>query len=169
MVPAKQSVGSAGATRRAFLKASAAGAAALGTLSIARGAHAAGTETIKIGMIGCGGRCSGAAHESLKAGPYVKLAAMCDIFSDRLQAARNNLKGDYPAQVAVDDAHCFVGFDGYQKVIDSVDVVLIACAVEVPPDVRRGGDPLGQTRLCGETARHRPCGRAADAGRLRPG
>ena len=105
MVPGKQSAGSASATRRDFLKASAAGAAALGTLSIARGAHAAGEETIKIGMIGCGGRCSGAADESLKAGPYVKLVAMCDIFSDRLQAARNNLKAGHPKQVAVDDAH----------------------------------------------------------------
>ncbi len=144
MVPGKQSAGSASATRRDFLKASAAGAAALGTLSIARGAHAAGEETIKIGMIGCVGRCSGAADESLKAGPYVKLVAMCDIFSDRLQAARNNLKAGHPKQVAVDDAHQFVGFDGYQKVIDSVDVVLIACASKFHPMYAEAGIRSGK-------------------------
>jgi len=120
-------------TRRDFLKVSAAGTAALGGLSIARGAHAAGDETIKIGMIGAGGRCSGAAAQSMKAGPYVKLAAMYEIFDNRLQSSRNTLKKQFPDQVIVDDDHCFVDFDGYQKVIDSVDVVLIACASKFHP------------------------------------
>ena len=121
-------------TRRDFLKATAAGAAAAGGISIARGAHAAGDETIKIGMIGCGGRCSGAAAQSLKAGPYVKLAAMYEIFDSRLQAARKNLSKQFPDQVIVDDDHCFTDFEtGYQKVIDSVDVVLIACASKFHP------------------------------------
>jgi myo-inositol 2-dehydrogenase / D-chiro-inositol 1-dehydrogenase len=70
--------------RRAFLKASATGAITLAGLSIARSAHAAGKQEIKIGMIGCGGRCSGAAEQALRAGPDVKLAALCDIFPDRL-------------------------------------------------------------------------------------
>ena len=86
-------------TRRDFLKTSAATAAAVGSLSIGRGAHAAGDETIKIGMIGCGGRCSGAAAQSLKAGPYVKLAAMYEIFDTRLAAARKNLSKQFPDQV----------------------------------------------------------------------
>jgi len=122
-----------GTTRRDFLKKSAAGAAFVSGLSIARGAHAAGDETIKIGMIGCGGRCSGAAAQSLKAGPYVKLAAMYDVFNDRVQASRNNLAKRNPDQVIVDDDHCFSDFDGYKKVIDSVDVVLIACASKFHP------------------------------------
>jgi hypothetical protein len=79
-------------TRRDFLKASAAGAATIAGLSIARSAHAAGDETIRIGMIGCGGRNSGAASESLTAGPYVKLVAMYDVFEDRVQASRKFLK-----------------------------------------------------------------------------
>jgi predicted dehydrogenase len=120
-------------TRRGFLKASAAGAAMAGGLTVARSAHAAGDETIKIGMIGAGGRCAGAAAQSMKAGPYVKLAAMYEIFDDRLQASRKTLKKQYPDQVIVDDDHCFVDFDGYQKVIDSVDVVLIACASKFHP------------------------------------
>ncbi|MCL4193065.1 MAG: Gfo/Idh/MocA family oxidoreductase [Thermoguttaceae bacterium] len=120
-------------TRRGFLKTAAAGALALGPLTIARGAHAAGDEAIKIGMIGCGGRCTGAAAQSLSAGPYVKLVAMCDLFEDRVQAARNNLRREAKEQVQVDDDHCFVGFDGYRKVIDSADVVLIACASKFHP------------------------------------
>lgn len=120
-------------TRRGFLKTTAAGALALGPLTIARGAHAAGDETIRIGMIGCGGRCTGAAAQSLLAGPYVKLVAMCDLFEDRVQAARNNLRKEAKDQVQVDDDHCFVGFDGYRKVIDSADVVLIACASKFHP------------------------------------
>jgi myo-inositol 2-dehydrogenase/D-chiro-inositol 1-dehydrogenase len=120
-------------TRRDFLTTSIAGAAAATGLSLARSAHAAGNETIKIGMIGCGGRCSGAAGESMKAGPDVKLVAMCDVFADRVQAKRKVLKKQYPDQTMVDDDHCFVGFDGYQKVIDSADVVLIACASKFHP------------------------------------
>ncbi len=131
-------------TRRDFLKTTAAGAAVLGGLSVARGAHATGAETIKIGMIGSGSRCSGAASQALKAGPYVKLVAMCDIFDKRLQASRNNLSKQYPQQVAVDDDHCFVGFDGYQKVIDSVDVVLIACASKFHPMYAEAGIKSGK-------------------------
>ena len=78
--------------RRDFLKMSAAGTVALSSLALARSAHAAGDEVIKIGMIGCGGRCSGAAAESLKAGPYVKLVAMTDVFEERVQASRQRLK-----------------------------------------------------------------------------
>jgi len=130
----KQAGASRGATRRDFLKkASLGGAAALAGLSIARGAHAAGNEVVKIGMIGCGGRCAGAAAESLKAGPFVKLAAMYDVFPERLEAKRKFFKESSPEQMIVDDAHCFTDFKGYQKVIESVDVVLIACASKFHP------------------------------------
>jgi len=122
-------------TRRDFLKTSLAGgsAAALGSLAVGRAAHAAGRQVIRIGMIGCGGRCTGAAAQSLKAGPDVRLVAMCDIFEQRLQSSLAGLKRRYPEQVAVDADHQFVGFDGYQKVIDSADVVLIACASKFHP------------------------------------
>lgn len=122
-------------SRRGFLKHSVAAAAVAGTASLAigRSAHAAGDGAIKIGMIGCGGRCSGAGAQALMAGPDVRLVAMCDVFDSRLQASRKNLAGQFPDQVQVDDDHCFVGFDGYKKVIDSVDVVLIACASKFHP------------------------------------
>ena len=80
MNPSEQTSSFRGHSRRDFLKASAVGAAAVGGLSLARSAHAAGNEVIKIGMIGCGGRCTGAASESLRVGPYVKLVATSDVF-----------------------------------------------------------------------------------------
>ena len=84
-------------------------------------------------MIGCGERCSGAAVQAMKAGPDVRLVAMCDIFRDRLDANRDYLKRELPDQVKVADDHCFIGFDGYKHVIESVDVVLIACASKFHP------------------------------------
>ncbi len=120
--------------RREFLKKSAlVGGAVVGGLSLARSAHAAGSEVLRIGMVGSGGRCGGAAAESMRAAPFVKLVAMCDLFEDRVARQRNTLKQHLGDQVQVDDEHCFVGFDGYQKVIDSCDLVLIACASKFHP------------------------------------
>ena len=122
-----------GVDRRDFLAATTTGAIALGVSAFPSGVHAAGTDTIKIGMIGCGDRCTGAAVQAMKAGPDVKLVAMCDIFRDRLDFSRNYLKSELPEQVDVESDHCFVGFDGYKHVIDSSDVVLIACASKFHP------------------------------------
>ncbi len=123
------------ATRRDFLKTSAtvASGVTLGGLALSRSAHAAGSDVIKIGMIGSGSRCSGAAVNAMNAGKDVQLVAMCDVFEDRLQSSRNVLEKQFEDQVKVDDDHCFLGFDGYQKVIDSSDVVLIACATKYHP------------------------------------
>jgi predicted dehydrogenase len=122
-------------SRRRFLKSSlGAAAAAVGELAWARTAHAAGSGVIKIGLIGCGGRGSGAAANAMNAGKDVRLVAMADIFTDRLQGARGQLKKSYAGQVAVDDDHCFIGFDAYEKLIPSgVDVVLCAAASHFHP------------------------------------
>lgn len=115
-------------SRRDFLTRSAAGATSLAALSIARGAHAAGNGTIKIGMIGCGGRCSGAAGQALSLGKDVKLAAMTDVFEKRMRAKQEFFKTRFPDQfIATDDA-CTCGLDGYKAVIEASDAVLIACA-----------------------------------------
>jgi predicted dehydrogenase len=123
------------ASRREFLKLSTAVAAAMGgPLSIGRSAHAHGSDILKLGLIGCGGRGSGAAANALNADANARLVAMADVFPDRIQAARKNLRAVKKDQVAVDDDHCFVGLDAYRKVIDSgVDVVLIACASRFHP------------------------------------
>lgn len=134
------------ASRRDFLKLSTAGAAAMvGTLPLVRSVHAAGDDTLKVGLIGCGGRGSGAAANAMNADKNAKLVAMADIFGDQLQKSREELKKLKEGQVAVADDHCFVGFDAYQKVIDSgVDVVLIACASRFHPKYLKAAIDAGK-------------------------
>lgn len=120
-------------TRRGFLQTSALAAATLGTLDLSRSAHAAGGDTLRIGMIGCGGRNSGAILQALNADPGARLVAMCDLFLDRIHAKRALIQKDKPDQVSVPDDHCFTGFDGYQRVIENSDVVLIANAAKFHP------------------------------------
>ncbi len=120
-------------TRREFLRSSTVAAAALGTLDLSRCAHAAGNDIIKVGLIGCGGRNAGAAVQALTADPGARLVAMGDIFLDRIHAKRDAIKAQKGAQVTVDDHHCFTGLDGYRRVIESSDVVLIANAAKFHP------------------------------------
>jgi myo-inositol 2-dehydrogenase / D-chiro-inositol 1-dehydrogenase len=136
-------------SRRDFLRKSAlSGAAAYGALSLARGAHAAGSDVIKIGLIGCGGRGTGAAGNAMNAGKDVRLVAMADIFDEHLQTSRELLKKQYVEQMAVDDAHCFVGFDAYEKLIGSVDVVLIAAASHFHPVMLKAAIDAGKHVFC---------------------
>ena len=124
-------------SRRQFLMQSGAvavGGALAGTLSVARSAHAGGDDVLKIGLIGCGNRGTGAAKNALLADKNVKLTAMGDTFADRIAASLDSLKKEVPEdKIAVAADHCFAGFDAYQKVIDSgVDVVLLC----TPPHFR---------------------------------
>lgn len=122
-------------SRRHFLKTStaAASATAFATVALSRSAHAAGSDTLKVGMIGCGGRNSGAAVQALTADPGARLVAMCDIFKDRIEAKRQEIRSARGEQVSVADDHCFTGFDGYKRVIEASDVVLIANAAKFHP------------------------------------
>lgn len=80
---------------------------------------------IKAGLIGCGGRGTGAALNFLNAGPNLQITALGDMFQDRLDNCRKKLKDE--KNVDVPDANCFLGFDAYKKVIDSgVDLVILA-------------------------------------------
>ena len=88
----------------------------------------------------------------MNAGPDVTLVAMADIFADRLRA-RTRLKQLKPDQVAVDDDHLFIGFDAYQKVIDCVDVVLIAAASHFHPAYLRAAVAAGKHVFCGSPTR----------------
>jgi myo-inositol 2-dehydrogenase / D-chiro-inositol 1-dehydrogenase len=119
--------------RRNFLKtslAAAGGVAAASGLSIARGAHAAGSDVIRIGLVGCGSRGPGAAVDAMTADPGVRLVAMGDVFASQVKSRRAMLKRLKPEQVQVDDAHCFAGLDSYKHVIAASDVVLVACAAK---------------------------------------
>ncbi|HWQ93691.1 MAG TPA: Gfo/Idh/MocA family oxidoreductase [Clostridia bacterium] len=104
-----------------------------GALAVERAAHGVGGDTLKVGLIGCGGRNSGAAVQALTADSGARLVAMCDIFKDRVLEKREAIKQARGAQVVVDDYHCFAGFDGYKNVIESSDVVLIANAAKFHP------------------------------------
>ncbi|HEY2838856.1 MAG TPA: Gfo/Idh/MocA family oxidoreductase [Pirellulales bacterium] len=131
-----QPAGEPAASRRAFLKTStgvAVAGAIASNLTIARSAYAAGSDVLKVGLIGCGGRGTGAAAQALQADPNVKLTAMGDAFSDRLQTSLDNLRKMYAERVTVTPETSFVGFDAYKQVIDSgVDVVLLT----TPPHFR---------------------------------
>ncbi len=123
-------------SRRSFLKTSTmatAGATALSALSWARAANVAGSDIIRIGLIGCGARGPGAALNAMNVDPGVRLVAMTDIIPDRVTGRRKLLKTRKPEQVQVDDSHCFSGLDGYKSVIESSDVVLIACSAKYHP------------------------------------
>ena len=86
---------------------------------------------LKVGVIGCGGRGSGAVEDLLNAADGIKVTALGDVFADRLTGLRENLKTKWNQEVPED--HCFTGFDAYQKVIDAgVDMVIIA----TPPAFR---------------------------------
>ncbi|CAN5196894.1 Gfo/Idh/MocA family oxidoreductase [soil metagenome] len=99
------------------------------------GVHVAGDEVLKIGLIGCGGRGTGAASQALNADPNVKLVAMGDAFPDKIQASLNQLKQDdaIRAKIDVKPEKCFSGFDAFKQVLDSgIDVALLA----TPPHFR---------------------------------
>ncbi len=86
---------------------------------------------LKAGLVGCGGRGTGAAINFLNAGPNLKIVALGDVFRDRLDSARSQISEKHGQTVPED--HCFIGFDAFQKVTDSgVDVVIIA----TPPHFR---------------------------------
>ncbi len=122
-------------TRRDFLKTSSvlASTAMTGALAFQSRLHAAGSDILRVGMIGCGGRNTGAAAQAMAADPGARLVAMCDIFMDRVKEKRRVLKKQAPDQIVVDDDHCFDGFDGYKQVIESSDVVVIANAAKFHP------------------------------------
>jgi len=116
------------ASRRDFLKA-AAPAMVLGSLSLPH-VHAAGSDVIRVGIIGCGGRGEAAAMNAMNAGKDVRIVAMGDILLDRVQEKRTRLRLKYPGQVDVPDDRCFAGFGAFKHVIEAADVVIIANAAK---------------------------------------
>jgi myo-inositol 2-dehydrogenase/D-chiro-inositol 1-dehydrogenase len=127
-----------GTSRRDFIRNSSllvAGASiAASQVNIARAAHSFGSDTIKIGLIGCGGRGTGAAIQAMNTGGGdVKLVAMGDVFADRVQAAYRSIKGQHNDKVDVPKEKQFVGFDSYKNVLQSdCDMVILA----TPPGFR---------------------------------
>jgi len=143
-----------GTSRRAFVnKTSACGAATAlaGGLAVARSAHAAGSDILKGGLVGCGPRGTGAAVNALNADKNARLVAKADLFPENIQAARRNIKNLKGDQVAVDDDHCFTGFEGYRGVIESVDVVLLALPTYFHPIYLMACVEAGKHVFCEKT------------------
>ena len=124
-------------SRRGFLRSSVSAAVGgvlasrLGVPAVVSGAG--NTNTLRIGLIGCGGRGTGAALNALSADGNVELAAMADLFEGSLQSSLSQLRKRTPEKVKVAPDRCFLGFDAHEKLINSdVDVVLLT----TPPGFR---------------------------------
>lgn len=121
-------------SRRRFLETSAIASGAILTTALRTPAvHAQGSDTLRIGLIGSGGRGSGAAADALTAMPNARIVAMTDAFEDRVRASRDNLTEAFEDRIEVPDERLFHGLDGYQGVIDNSDIVIIACASRFHP------------------------------------
>jgi predicted dehydrogenase len=122
-------------TRRGVLKAAAASTLAASLPLSAASARKPGRE-IRVGVIGCGGRGTGAAVNILEASPLTRIVALADVFADRLESCRSRLQEQPPdraARARVDDERCFTGFDAYLRLLAAdVDVAILA----TPPGFR---------------------------------
>lgn len=108
-------------TRREFLKQSGSAVAGVALANtIIPHVHAAEENTIKIALVGCGGRGTGAAANALSTKGPKKLVAMADVFDYRLDASLKNLSGQFAQDVDVPKDRQFLGMDGFKKAIDAV-------------------------------------------------
>ena len=124
-------------SRRTFLKSSAGALAGSVAAPLVAPAliHAAGSDLLRVGLVGCGGRGTGAASQALRADPNVRLTAMADAFADHLERSLGELRKDaeIAEKIDVPRDRQFIGFDAFRQLIDSgVDVVLLA----TPPHFR---------------------------------
>jgi predicted dehydrogenase len=122
------------ATRRDFLAGAAVTAAGATLASLTPHVHAAGSDILRVGLIGCGGRGTGAAEQALRADPNVRLVAMGDMFADKLQKSLRQLKAAAAIanRIEVKPETSFTGFNAYKAVLELSDVVLLT----TPPHFR---------------------------------
>jgi len=124
------------ASRRQFLRQSSAvalGTIVAGELNLSKSTRGADADPLRIGLVGCGGRGTGAANQALNADKNVVLTAMADAFSDKLDQSLTILQKQVPDRVKVEPQNQFTGLDAYQKVLNSgVDLVILA----TPPGFR---------------------------------
>lgn len=120
-------------TRRDFLRTTATGAATAAALSVVGNAYAKGSDVIRVGVVGCGGRGTGAAEDCIVSSPNVKVVSIGDVFGFRVDGTRKFLTGKYADNSDLPKERCHVGLDAYKKVInDDVDLVILA----TPPGFR---------------------------------
>ena len=126
-----------------------AGGTLAGTLGFARSVHAAGDDVLKVGLIGCGGRGTGAAANALGADPNVKLTAMADTFADQIEKSLANCEDLAATRSTVPDDQKFAGFDAYQKLLATdVDVVILATSPHFRPIHLKAAIAAGKHVFC---------------------
>lgn len=116
-------------SRRTFVRNTAIVAGGMLTLplDVAASAHVKGSDALKIALVGCGGRGTGAATQALSTKENVQLVAMADAFQDRLDSCYNILSKKFgnTDRLMVKDEDKYVGFDAYKNAIDQADVVIL--------------------------------------------
>lgn len=146
---------SPGSTRREFLGQSALIAGALAAPAILTSkAFAADDTPLRVGLVGCGGRGTGAAGQALQADPHVHLVAMGDAFAEKIQPSLQTLRAEagqhgFTERIKVTPDTCFAGLDAFQKVIDSgVDVVLLCSPPGFRPQHFKAAVAAGKHVFC---------------------
>ena len=136
-------------SRRDFIKTSAVlGGALLTPLGFSASA-ATNDQKLKVGLIGCGGRGTGAANQALNADKNVVLTAMADIFETSLRSSLGTLQKENPEKVQIAPENCFVGLNGFQKVIDSgVDLVILTTPPGFRPQHLKAAVDAGKHIFC---------------------
>ncbi len=114
------------------------------------GFHHSVSETVAVGLIGCGGRGTHAATNALKADPRVRITALADAFQNRVDVCLETLQvSEYKDRILVDDHQQFTGFDCYQQLIDSdVDVVLLCSPPHFRPAQMEAAVAAGKHIFC---------------------
>ena len=152
LMPLSESNPPGSTTRREFLKTTAAAGgvfAAHLSLSSTANAAAGGNEPLHVGLIGCGGRGTGAAGQALKADKNVLLTAVGDAFPEPIKSSLAALKQEVPDRVQVPAEKQFVGLDAFQQVIDSgVDVVLLCSPPGFRPQHLKAAVAAGKHLFC---------------------
>ncbi len=141
-------------SRREFLQTATgvAAVAAASTLPVCRAAHPGGSDILKVGLIGCGGRGCGAAVNAVNADAQARLTAVADAFDWRISEGLKVLSTEKPAQVNVDPDHQFVGLQAYRQLLDSdVDVVLITVPSHFSPLYLKAAVDAGKHVFCEKT------------------
>ena len=174
-----------GMTRRSFAKASA--AASFAILSSKSGLAASNSDTLKVGLLGCGNRGSGAAINMLEGKNNVKLVAMADLFEDRLEDSKRKIgqhkNPDVSSRFDVDDDMCFVGLDAYKKILKTdIDIIIegtlpysrpthIEAAVKAKKHIFTekpvASDPYGINKVLAAAEKHKEMGLSFVAGTQR--
>ena len=150
-------------SRRSFVSAAAAGGAA-GLMVHSSLAAAEESRQLRLALVGCGGRGSGAINDSLTINQGVKLVAAADLYDSRCATMRKAIAEAHPDKVDLDDSRIYSGLDGYKRVLDdpTIDVVLITTSPGFRPRyvraaVEAGKHVFAEKPACVDPAGYRIC------------